>query len=502
MSEAYSITETARRFNCSRRTVHNMVDEGLLHPVGSQANGHGGSESVLIDFSEAGRVIADWRQGQEARKGLAARQEEAVSQAIESGAILPGTPILLGDAAKKYDIVQPRISQLVKEGKIPALSHTTGPNGDQRVQHIDEAALAEWAEGYHTKRSKRQVQRRMTGLGRTPKPKQQSAPAVENRPADLPDLPEGTLSTALLASDYFDYLELEKRRAPDTLREARYRLSKFIKMYPVLPVGDDADDQIHAYFQAIGGNRTTPASMAGRLRAFYNWLWRRKKYLRQHGSNPFAEDGDIEMPDKWDEPYFPLTLEQVYALLAAAPDMEHYALIYCLVRTGIRRGELRTLRADRLEAPVVDGSPGHASFEHGKRGLATIPIDPDGYQMLKDIAPSTGYVFHGRDINVPYHADTISEMVARVFDLSGVDSPVKGPQMLRHTFVALFKTRSTNAAMSAQVARHDIDMNTRVYGRLGSAEVDAEYMKVVPNIPMPPPPAHLGMQGQMALGVG
>ena len=77
-------------------------------------------------------------------------------------------------------------------------------------------------------------------------------------------------------------------------------------------------------------------------------------------------------------------------------------------------------------------------------------------------------------------------------DLSGVDSPVKGPQMLRHTFVALFKTRSTNAAMSAQVARHDIDMNTRVYGRLGSAEVDAEYMKVMPNIPMPPPPAHLG----------
>ncbi|MCH7736402.1 MAG: hypothetical protein IH872_03265 [Chloroflexi bacterium] len=50
-------------------------------------------------------------------------------------------------------------------------------------------------------------------------------------------------------------------------------------------------------------------------------------------------------------------------------------------------------------------------------------------------------------------------------------------------------------------ARHDIDMNTRVYGRLGSAEVDAEYMKVVPNIPMPPPPAHLAMQGQMALEV-
>ena len=62
--------------------------------------------------------------------------------------------------------------------------------------------------------------------------------------------------------------------------------------------------------------------------------------------------------------------------------------------------------------------------------------------------------------------------------------------------------RNASRSISAQVARHDIDMNNRVYGRLGSSEGDAEYMKVVPNIPMPPPPAHLGMQGQMALEVG
>jgi len=502
MTETYSIAETARRFNCARGTVRTLIDQGLLHPVGTGPEGNGGSDSVLIDFSEAGRVIAGWRKEQQGRKGLPVRQQEALSQAIQDGAILPGTAILLSDGAAKYKVSKQRLSQLVKEGKVAALTFTTGPNGEQRVQHIDEAALAEWAEEYHAKRSKRQGQRKMKGLGRTPRAVQQARPAAEIQQAAKPEPPEGTQSTAMLAKDYFDYLEFEKQRAPDTLRAARYRLSKFIEMYPVLPIGDDAEDDIHLYFRAIGGNRTTPHSMASAVRTFYNWLWRRKKYLREFGDNPFGENGDVEMPDKWDEPYFPLTLEQVHTLLAAVPDMEHYALVYCLVRSGLRRGELRTLRADRLEAPVDDESPGHAAFEHGKRGLAIVPIDPEGYGYLKKIAPPSGYVFHGRDINVPYHADTISNMVQRVFDLAGIDSPVKGPQMLRHTFIALFKTRATNAGMSAQVARHDIDMNTRVYGRLGSGEIDAEYMKVVPNIPMPPPPAHLGMQGQMAMEGG
>ena len=45
-------------------------------------------------------------------------------------------------------------------------------------------------------------------------------------------------------------------------------------------------------------------------------------------------------------------------------------------------------------------------------------------------------------------------------------------------------------------------LTMRVYVRLGDPKIDAEYLKVSKTINLPPPPAHLGVQHQMAMEVG
>ena len=62
--------------------------------------------------------------------------------------------------------------------------------------------------------------------------------------------------------------------------------------------------------------------------------------------------------------------------------------------------------------------------------------------------------------------------------------------------------RQATTENTARMSRHDPMLTMGVYGRLEDPEIDAKYLKVSKTINLPPPPAHLGLQNQMAMEVG
>lgn len=498
MVEAYSINETAQRLGCQRTALRRWLRDGQLAQVGTDDSGRG-SPSILVNFGQADALVAELKESQ-ARPHLPNEQRRELETALANGTVLPGTPIPVTEGAKKYDVSKQRVSQLAKEGKIQVLSWTDGTNGERRVETIDESDLATWAAEFHRKRSNRSGQRAMKSLGRA---KRQTSP--EDRPADFPpgvtpapveiEVPEGSLTTGLLAQDYFAYLKEEKGNRPETLKEARFRLAPFIKMFPVLPL---KEEPIYEYFRSLKGKQLTKFQKAARLRAFYNWLWKRKKYIRKYTQTNLFDD--IEMPNKGGDILTPLTEANVVQLLSSAPTMRQYAAMIVCVGAGLRRGEASRIRAELME-PATETSPARVFFDGGKKGNASVPVTQKIYDALKDIAPPKGYVFHGRDPGSPITPNAFTSMVADAFKAAGISADMNGPQILRHTFNAMVKRRASTEN-TARMSRHDPMLTMRVYGRLGDPEIDAEYIKVSATINLPPPPKHLGIQHQLPMEGG
>ena len=234
--------------------------------------------------------------------------------------------------------------------------------------------------------------------------------------------------------------------------------------------------------------------MASRVRAFYNWLWdtdRLEDYLEHNLADR------LKMPPKETDVDEPLSLEQVQKLLLLSPTIEHYAMCLTILRTGLRRGELNSLRTEGITAPTTEGGLGRA-FISGKRKSYSVPFTEDVYLALKAIAPPEGYVFYGLNPSRPLAPNTISRKIHEAFEAAGIKMASNGPQMLRHTWVVFNKERASTA-VTAALARHDPTVTMKTYGRFGDPFLDQEFQRVQDSIELPGLPQHLGTQRTLPL---
>jgi integrase len=243
--------------------------------------------------------------------------------------------------------------------------------------------------------------------------------------------------------EYLRYLR-SKNRSPDTLES----YAGAIKRASHLHLTRDA---IEGYFDSLW-QTSKPATVLHHhknLRAFLNWCVR-AGYL---AANPMNGIPEPRVRPNIVEPYTP---EQARALYAAAASLRDRVLVAVLLNTGIRIGEMRSLKP----ADVHSGR----LLIHGKGSRQRwVGIEPRTETLLKShISMSPAETVFGVERRTLYWA------IRRMGDRAGV--PKAHPHRFRDTFAVRFLENGGNIDDLQVILGHSNISMTLRYIQWGRAE--------------------------------
>jgi site-specific recombinase XerD len=197
------------------------------------------------------------------------------------------------------------------------------------------------------------------------------------------------------------------------------------------------------------------------------------RYLRMEGLCAWA-DGRIPSVHRWKLSRLPrvLTADQIHALLGSfdrksAIGRRDFAIALCLVRLGLRAGEVA-----HLELDDIDWRSGTVRIVRSKSGRATLLPLPAAVgraiiAYLRRGRPSTDerriFVCHLR-AGAPFGTDVVRAVVARGFHRAGL--PGIGPHALRHAAASRMLRAGTPIKDLADVLGHQRLDTTLAYARV------------------------------------
>jgi len=155
-------------------------------------------------------------------------------------------------------------------------------------------------------------------------------------------------------------------RKPKTLQWYREQLSRFAKLYPIIPTSPDS---IEDFLASITGAPATKHAYYRTLKTFYHFISQ-----RYHFPNPFDEIGSLRQPKR----VMP-TLEpnEMYRLLTAVHNRTERAIITLFLDTGARVSEITNLRWNHIFSNTI--------LVDGKTGERLIPISEETRQLLLSV---------------------------------------------------------------------------------------------------------------------
>ena len=191
----------------------------------------------------------------------------------------------------------------------------------------------------------------------------------------------------------------------------------------------------------------------------------------------------LSSPKKPSPEIYPLYPHQVEAMLHATAvhsynPLRDKAIISVFYDSGIRRGELATLKLDNVKWDkrilTVTGKMGTRSCSIGPVGVRDLKrYVADERPLIKD-EPHAFLTQTGTPLRVTH----ITQIVERIAERAEVTKEYRGPHALRHGFAYAYIMNGGNAlTLSTQLGHEDMDM-TKKYVRLVSAdtaEVHAEH---------------------------
>lgn len=230
-----------------------------------------------------------------------------------------------------------------------------------------------------------------------------------------------------------------------------------------LPTSEDIDRYL--------GRARTPAtarSWLRAIRAMFSWAERRGV------GNPCRE---VELRQRGAKRALPRVLgagEVRLLLEAASSNAVDYAAVAVLLDTGMRIGELASLRAEHIEPGAVTVT--------GKVGQRRVPLTSSGHRALLPIVPPAGYVFRPVPANPerPYNVQALGDRVRRVFVRAGVAGPKAGPHVLRHTFATMYLRGGGDIYRLQRILGHSSINVTTVYLHLSDSEAFSEHARLSP----------------------
>ena len=150
-----------------------------------------------------------------------------------------------------------------------------------------------------------------------------------------------------------------------------------------------------------------------------------------------------------------LTDEECARLLEHCYTERDYAMIVVLLDTGMRAGELASLRHENF---LIDGV-----IVNGKSGERLVPLSPGVRAMLEEQGDKHS-VWLGR--NGTMNERGIARAVKRVMVRAGIQPPKLGPHALRHTFAVRYLTSGGDFASLQKILGHSKVETTMIYGEM------------------------------------
>lgn len=229
---------------------------------------------------------------------------------------------------------------------------------------------------------------------------------------------------------------------PGTRQTYTWALAKLAARHEVLPEHPEP---------LMGLLVEEPLSLATRyelwciLRVFYHWL------SASHGV-PDAMQGLA--PPSQRRRQFPraLSREDVDWLLETAAPGRDLTMISLLLDTGMRVGELTSLRRGQVYDDSVR--------VHGKTGERFIPVTPNVMRLVREQGDGH-YLWNGR--RGPLSLSGATQVVRRTMAKAGFVKPKAGPHVLRHTFALQYIVAGGDVFSLRQLLGHASVDSTMVY---------------------------------------
>lgn len=294
-----------------------------------------------------------------------------------------------------------------------------------------------------------------------------------------------TLEEVLAAFD--QYL----RRTRGVCLGTRRNYAKYVGEFLVTMFTDGALDlaTLHArdVVAFVGGlsGRYRPRTVelaATALRVFFRFLgaqgWCEHRLADAVPMVPHRPSGLVRHLD-------PTILEQLITSLetASARDLRDRAIILTIARVGLRPGEVAQLRLEDIDWLNAAIRVRARKTGHGTLLPLTGEVGAALADYLQHGRPDTDarevFVLHWLRVGAPISTSIVGRAVQRAVDNAGIDAPVRGGNLLRHSLATELLAGGASLPEIADVLGHSCLATTRIY-----AAVDVGRLREVP-LPWP-----------------
>ncbi len=289
--------------------------------------------------------------------------------------------------------------------------------------------------------------------------------------------PEPVYDTSPLAElehQYESYLRTERGLTTATVVSYRPIVHRFlVHQYGDGPVHLEALDAstISSYILAHADSKTIKSAqlMVTALRSFFRFLLRDAKIQVDLAvCVPSVADWRLSAVPKY------LTEEEIQRLLdacdrATSTGRRDYAVLLLLIRLGLRAGEVVALELDDIDWRAGEMMVRGKGLIHDRLPLLTEPGEalatylrtdrpqsPTRRVFVRMKAPHTGFA----------GPSTVSTIVRRALERAGLDPPIKGAHLLRHTLATGMLRDGASMEEIGEVLRHRSPNTTEIYAKV------------------------------------
>lgn len=278
-----------------------------------------------------------------------------------------------------------------------------------------------------------------------------------------------------LKQEFLEYIEIEKGRSINTVKNYDRYLNRFINFAKVTSPSDITEDKVREFRlwlnrQATGNNAYTGETLKKKTQNYYLIALRTfLKFLLKRGHKTLPADY-IELA-KVEERSIDVISEQELIRLLKAPEQEKneldkargHAILEMLFSTGLRVSELCSLKRD-LDLSI-DEFP-----IRGKGGKVRVvflsPRSKDAvkkYLDLRDDMSDAMFVQHGKkDIKEGLTRRSIERLVKKYATIAGISKKVT-PHVIRHCFATDLLSNGADLRSVQALLGHANITTTQVY---------------------------------------
>jgi len=197
------------------------------------------------------------------------------------------------------------------------------------------------------------------------------------------------------------------------------------------------------------------------LRRFYKWLSSRK----------YAKNAMRDVPAPRRRRRLPRTLEgsEIDRLMSTVKSRRDLAMVAVILDTGIRVGELASLRWSNVHAGTI-----HVD---GKTGERRVPISPHVLQLMVGLGDGE-HIWLGR--YGPLTVGGCQIVIRKALAGAGIQGGKSGPHMLRHTFGRHYVMAGGDVFSLQRIFGHRDVGTTMIYVHLSAADLEVQHAKYSP----------------------